>query len=895
MTGQKPLSAEPTDAVHNSDDAPAVPSPAVKALHWALPTIALALVAVAVWHELGQLDLHAVRHAFQRLSLGVTLLLLAGGLAAFSLNTLYDGLISRWLGLPVNLSYVVRYAWLAAALNNVIGFLGMSGSTVRYLALTRAGTDPKSAMADVGLNITSLPVGLSVLATLVLLLHRDLLAQPGLPTGIVLTALAGMSLYWPLYLVLAGRGLLHRRFLADTPSLAITQRFGLLAVSSVDWLVVGLLLFACLHAVGISVTPTSSVAAFAVAQTLGFLSLVPGGLGVFEGTMLLLLDRSGGVTANLVTALLLFRTVYYFAPFVLAAQLLPGLRLGPEGGSSDELIRLFKSHPLLRFGRLPLRLVAQTATRILAYAIFSAGALLLVTAAFPAVTPHLAIVDPYLPWPLREGFHLSSVLAGTLLLGLSRGIRAGVRNAYGTTQIVLLLGALLVLLRGLDLEESLLLLTLSFLLRTSRHRFTRRGYSLTSARSLSWLAAATITMALVALLGAALYGTSSLPAGMNDVAYAEHAARFVRTLLVMFLSLLAWLAWTWYAMPSPALQRPGGEALRKATRFYRDIAATRYSYLSLLGDKYLHFADDGRTLVQYGLRRHHLITLGDPACPQEQLPQALQDLRRFADDYDLTPVLYQVEESNLHHYHEAGFRLLKLGESACVELSKFDLEGKTGAKYRTVINRAGRDQLSFEILQQPLNEETWRQLRAVSDAWLSDRGMAEIGFSLGYFDPSFLAWFPIAVVKQNGRFIAFANLVDDFGHSDQCGIDLMRHLPDTPHGTMDFLFISLFQYAKQHGYRWFDLGMAPLSGVGDSPWAPGDERLLKLVFEFGNRFYNYKGLRNYKEKFRPQWSGMYLAYPRGHTLAPILFDVTVLITGGYWRALRRKAATMRWQ
>jgi phosphatidylglycerol lysyltransferase len=164
--------------------------------------------------------------------------------------------------------------------------------------------------------------------------------------------------------------------------------------------------------------------------------------------------------------------------------------------------------------------------------------------------------------------------------------------------------------------------------------------------------------------------------------------------------------------------------------------------------------------------------------------------------------------------------------------------------------------------------------------------MAEIGFSLGSFDRAYLAQSPIAVVRQDGGIIAFASLTDDFGRGQECGIDLMRHLTDIPNGVMDFLFVNLLQQAQARDYRWFDLGMAPLSGVGRSPWSPRDERLLKLVYEFGNRFYNYKGLRRYKEKFRPHWRGMYLAYPRGHALAPILLDVTALITGGYWRALR---------
>jgi phosphatidylglycerol lysyltransferase len=141
-------------------------------------------------------------------------------------------------------------------------------------------------------------------------------------------------------------------------------------------------------------------------------------------------------------------------------------------------------------------------------------------------------------------------------------------------------------------------------------------------------------------------------------------------------------------------------------------------------------------------------------------------------------------------------------------------------------------------------------------------------------------------VRQEQRIIAFASIIDDFGRNIDYSIDLMRHLPTAPQGTMDYLFVKLILHAQADGYRWFDLGMAPLSGVGASPWSHREERLLRLVYRFGDRFYNYAGLRHYKEKYRPEWRGMYLAYPAEHALAPVLFDVTTLITGGLLKALK---------
>ena len=194
--------------------------------------------------------------------------------------------------------------------------------------------------------------------------------------------------------------------------------------------------------------PGLALAAFVLAQTLGWISLVPGGLGVFEGAMLVLLGSAPGSPSALLAGLLLFRVVYYFVPFLLAARLLPGLKLLPEGGRAEALIRRFRAHPLLRFGRVPLHFLGRIGSRVLAYGTFAAGALLLLSAAFPAAAERLELLDRHLPWVLLEGFHFSSVLAGVLLLGLARGIAAGMRDAYRAAQIVLLAGALLALLKG---------------------------------------------------------------------------------------------------------------------------------------------------------------------------------------------------------------------------------------------------------------------------------------------------------------------------------------------------------------------------------------------------------------------------------------------------------------
>ncbi|MGH8517298.1 MAG: phosphatidylglycerol lysyltransferase domain-containing protein, partial [Panacagrimonas sp.] len=118
-------------------------------------------------------------------------------------------------------------------------------------------------------------------------------------------------------------------------------------------------------------------------------------------------------------------------------------------------------------------------------------------------------------------------------------------------------------------------------------------------------------------------------------------------------------------------------------------------------------------------------------------------------------------------------------------------------------------------------------------------------------------------------------------------VDLMRHRPDAPNGTMDFLFTQLMLYFQAQGCARFSLGMAPLSGMADHPLAPNWHRLGRLLFAHGEPYYNFQGLRAFKEKFHPQWQPRYLAAPGGVAPLLVLADTAALIGGGLRTVIAR--------
>jgi len=113
-------------------------------------------------------------------------------------------------------------------------------------------------------------------------------------------------------------------------------------------------------------------------------------------------------------------------------------------------------------------------------------------------------------------------------------------------------------------------------------------------------------------------------------------------------------------------------------------------------------------------------------------------------------------------------------------------------------------------------------------------------------------------VQKGDEIVAFANMWSAAGN-EELSIDLMRHLPSCPETIMDYLFAKIMLWGAGEGYQWFNLGMAPLSGLDENALAPFWSKAGTLVFRHGEHFYNFQGLRQYKEKFTPEWHPKYLA------------------------------------
>jgi len=659
----------------------------------------------------------------------------------------------------------------------------------------------------------------------------------------------------------------------ELPLPGIRLALGQVVLSCLDWGLAGAVLYALLPPpapgqAGLSFTAV--LAAFLLSQLFGVLSQVPAGLGVFESAMLLLLTPRLPAPV-LLGALVAYRGIYYFIPLLVASLLLAG----------NEVLR--RRHQVLRLARGVGMRASSLVPQVLSLTTFLGGALLLVSGATPAVRWRLNWLDHLLPLPVIELSHFVGSLAGVALLLLAVGLQRRLDAAYQLTVGLLATGIVVSLLKGLDYEEAIALgLMLAALVPCHRH-FYRKAALTNEPFTPAWIAAIAIVVCGAVWLGFFsykyvqysddLWWTFTLKGSGN-------ASRFLRATVGVGALALGFALWR-LLRAAPHKAQPLTEAdLRDAARIAAGSPRT-YAYLALLGDKQVLFNEPRTAFLMYGVEHRSWVALGDPVGPEAERAELAWQFREICDQHGGLPVFYQVSEKRLHLYVDLGLSLIKLGEEARVPLATFDLLGRNRKKLRHAHRRS--QDLGFRCEVHPASEVTQHlpELERISAAWLKEKSTREKGFSLGFFDPNYLERLPIALVRgPEGEIVAFANIWPG-APGEEVSIDLMRHTGQAPPGIMDYLFVELMLWGRQQGYGWFNLGMAPFSGLEGRTIAPLWSRLGTLVFRHGEHFYNFQGLRSYKDKFEPVWEPRYLACPGGLALPRVLADVASLVSGGY--------------
>ncbi|MEW1959027.1 bifunctional lysylphosphatidylglycerol flippase/synthetase MprF [Kineococcus sp. NPDC059986] len=813
--------------------------------------VLLAVAGVMLHGTFGRLSGAEFGAALRGLGPGALLPALALTVLSLLLMTGYDALALRHVGRPLPYRCYGLAAFVATALGNGLGASAVVGAAVRARLYTRWGVPGADVARVVAVNLVTLVLGAAVLAgggalvaphavaTALRVPVPAVLAVAGVLVGLVVAHLV-LAVVGP-HEVRIGRLVLHR----PTLPLACAQ----VVLSTVEWLTMAAVLYVLLPATGRPSFLPFAVA-FATATVAGLLSSSPGGVGVFESCLLLLTGPLGS-PAHVAAALVVYRVCYFLLPVVPAA-----LALAVHEARSAGLTRL-------RLGRGHGAVPAQPRALVpglLALGVAAAGAAPLLAGGLP--------VDLARPTTL-----LVALTAVLLALGLQRRLRSawGLTLALGSTVAVLALV-------HADVVCAAVSGGLSVLLVHCRSRF-HRGALLPSP-----FAAPLAPVLATVLVGAAVTWHEALAGAGPADPVLDRLALVAGAAGVL-------VGGRWLARTATAAPRPGGVDGQCPVELARvDDLVAKFgrclSHLAFTGDKRFHFSPTGAAFLMYQVRGRSWVVMGDPVGEVEQVRDLVADFVTHVDRHGGRPVFYNVTPDHAELYRACGLTLAKLGEEAVLDLEGFSLAGKARVGLRNCRNKSQRLGMSVEFVAAADVDPLLPQLREVSQAWLTHRNGREKRFSLGAFDEEYVRRFPLAVVRQDGRITAFATLWTSADGRD-VQVDLMRRLPDGPRTVMTYLFVECILWAQERGCATFNLGMAPLAGLRaeEGPTSVWD-LLGHLVWTHGERFYNFQGLRTFKQGFAPRWQACYVASPGGPALTSAMVDVVTLVGGGVRGVLR---------
>lgn len=514
------------------------------------------------------------------------------------------------------------------------------------------------------------------------------------------------------------------------------------------------------------------------------------------------------------------------------------------------------------------------------------------SAIVPSYPERTAWLKHFLPFSVRAGGHLFAALAGFVLLTLAANLLRRKKVAWYLTVGLLILSILSHLIKGFDIEEGILATVLLIQLFVLRKAYTAKSDPPSIAQGIRAL--------MIAILFTLAYGTIGFYIldgyfNVNGQPINFSFRESILQTLAMFFTAdnagleprrrygdffansiyavgLVTMTYALLMLLRPVLLRGDPATLhdrKKARQIIDEYGQTSLARLSLLPDKSYYFSPSGKSVIAYVAKGRAAITLGDPIGHPEDLQEAIVSFREFCNQNDWFPTFYEVLPETLPIYQSLGYRWVQIGEEAIIDLHTFNLKGKANQDFRTAINKLSKSGYRLQVYHPPIADSLITRLKPVSDEWLKSKQGSEKQFSIGWFNPDYLKECHIAVVEDgNGDAIAFSNLLSGYNRKEVT-VDLMRHVNQAEKGTMDFLFAEMLKHFQQEGYDSFNFSLSPLAGVGEASDAQRVEKGLHYFFEHLNQFYNFKGLHQFKEKFRPRWEPRYLVFPSRRMLPDI--------------------------
>jgi phosphatidylglycerol lysyltransferase len=610
--------------------------------------------------------------------------------------------------------------------------------------------------------------------------------------------------------------------------------------------------------IALGISPTLSTAVMAYIVVVIFLIISPflRGLGAIEVSMVYFLVHSGFTNADSIAITLLFRFFEFWLP------LLSG-------------IITF----ILKVDKLIMRILP-------AILIFVLGIINIVSVLTPALPERVRLLRDYLLVGVVSFSNSFVFIAGLFLLVTAAFMLRGLRTAWWFAIGLTIISVFGNLTKGIDYEEATIaLLILGSLIAT------RKEYHVKTNPRLGTVGLQTALLSMAAVM---LYGVvgfyfldkkhfqidfnifqsfwytlqNFFLIGSSDLIPRDGFARdFIYLIKISGFASISFLV---YSLVRPYVFKvtSTSEEIERAKSLTKQFGSSALDFFKTYSDKFIFSPPDINAYISYRVSRNFAVVLENPVAENsDEMKKCILNFSRYAYDNGLKDIYYRVPKESLPLYAELSKKNLFLGQEGVVDLNSFSLEGGEKKSIRNALNKIKEQGYTTHVNAPPLRDGLIQKLKAVSDEWLRLTDRDEIIFSQGMFiEKEIKEQTVITIESSEDKIIAFLNIIPDYVENEGT-YDLLRKTSDAPNGIMDHILVELFKHFKSCGIRYVNLGFAPMSGLDD----PHNftEKSMKFAYEKIRSFSHYKGQRDYKEKFNPQWYDKFLIFSNDYDLLQV--------------------------
>ena len=562
----------------------------------------------------------------------------------------------------------------------------------------------------------------------------------------------------------------------------------------------------------------------------------------------------------------------------------PGMGgLGTSAGdgvdaATDEPPELLATVAALAAAPAPAPTASPLPTRLITTLVALAG-VLSVSALVPWFQRQVEPVrDTILPFELRAGGRVATVLIGLVFLILADQLRSGKRRGWQLTVAAAAASTVLQLLKGPHLIAAAYSLLLLVLLVLNRERFRAP-----SDPPSVWRLARRFPVYVAVVYG---FGTLALLIDRGHITPEPTFAGAIETVTLGLVgvsgpytyhgrffedfypaALLAVGIFGFVALvvtvfrPLVTRDPHRGEDWAHAERLVHEYGWDTLAYFSLRDDKSFFFCSDGEAMIAYTYLGGYGLAAGDPVGRPESVALVVDEFLAYCRTRGWRPAFLAVREGDLPLYSSRGLRHVYLGDEAIVRCDAL-ARGSGSKSIHQAARRVAKTHTFRLVPESAASTGTIDALNAISRRWRGDE--PERGFTMTLSkdiegtNPEFL----LAIATgPDGTPTGFLRVVPAYGRRRGYTLDLMRHDPDAPNGITEFLIVRTAEALADRGVRRLSMNFAAFGRLLDPEIQHGP---LRRVAAWGirrfNPYFQIESLRTFNEKFAPEWLPRSIVY-----------------------------------